>query len=64
VNAGRFHLTLFSGGRPVAHGWWADRGTADTKLVAWVREFAVDEPRLTLVDEETGAELTTWPDET
>jgi hypothetical protein len=63
VNAGRFHLTLFSGGRPVAHGWWGVRSTADAKLVAWIGELAVDEPRLTLVDEETGAVLTTWPDE-
>lgn len=59
----RFHLTLFSGGAPIAHGWWASRATADGKVKAWIRDFPVNEPRLTLVDEETGDVLTTWPDE-
>lgn len=61
----RFHLTLSSGGRPVAHGWWSDRATADRKFVAWIGESGdVDQARIVLVDEETGTVLTTWPDET
>lgn len=60
----RFHLTLFSGGAPIAHGWWASRTTADGKFKAWLGEFPVEDPRLALVDEETGTVLTTWPDET
>ena len=60
----RFHLTLFSGQRPVMHGRWASRATAEAKFTRWIGEHGgVDGARLTLVDEETGTVLTTWPDE-
>ncbi|MFI1485810.1 hypothetical protein [Streptomyces sp. NPDC020747] len=62
ANPERFHLTLFSGGAPIAHGWWASRATADGKFKAWIGEFPVSDPRLTLVDEATGETLTEWPD--
>lgn len=61
----RFHLTLYTGKRPVMHGRWGDRATAEVKFTRWVGEHgSVDGARLTLVDEETGTVLTTWPDET
>lgn len=60
---GRYHLSLLSGGRLVAHGWWASRATADGKFKTWIGEFTVDKPRLVLVDERTGVVLTSWPDE-
>lgn len=61
----RYHLTLYSGARPVMHGRWALQVTADGKFVSWKEEHGnVVGARLTLVDEETGETLTTWPDET
>lgn len=61
----RYHLTLSSGGEPVMQGWWADLATAERKFTRWVGEHGtVTGARITLVDEETGTVLTTWPDET
>jgi hypothetical protein len=51
---GRYHLTLTSDGRPAMHGWWGSETVA-----RWGRPGV----RITLVDEDTGAALTTWPDE-
>ncbi|GGM05776.1 hypothetical protein GCM10010099_22430 [Streptomyces cinereus] len=64
VDDQRFHLTLYAGERPVMHGWWADRATVDRKFTRWIGEHSsIDGARVTLVDEETGTVLTTWPDE-
>lgn len=61
---GRFHLTLAAAGRPVMHGWWESEATARRKWAAWIGEHgSVPGARITLVDEETGTTLTTWPDE-
>lgn len=61
----RFHLTLHTGARPVMHGYWAKRSTADDKFRRWIGEHGnVVGARVTLVDEETGETLTEWPDET
>ncbi|MHC3450730.1 hypothetical protein [Streptomyces prasinus] len=58
----RFHLTLTTAGRPVAHGWWASESTARRKLASWVGEWGdLPDARVTLVDEETGTVLTSWP---
>lgn len=60
---GRFHLTLTTGARPVMHGWWDDRATADRKHAAWKREHgSVDGARITLVDEVEARVLKSWPD--
>lgn len=64
MNDQRYHLTLSSGGRPVAHGWWGSEVIARRKLAAWVGAWGdLPDARLTLDDEETGATLTTWPGE-
>lgn len=61
----RYHLTLSTGPQPVMHGWWGERATADRKFRTWIGEHgSVDGARVTLVDEETGETLTTWPTET
>jgi hypothetical protein len=63
VNPQRFHLTLTSAGRPVAHGWWASEVTARGKFRDWVGEHgALPDARVTLVDEAAGAMLTIWPE--
>lgn len=63
MNAERYHLTLTSRGHRVMQGWWGDRAVAEAKLTRWIGEHGVlPDPRVTLVDEETGAALTTWPD--
>ena len=60
---GRYHLTLTVDGRPVMHGWWGSETTARGKFARWVGEHGQPDARITLVDEETGETLTTWPDE-
>lgn len=63
MNAERFHVTLAFDGRPAMHGWWAVRATADAKFTEWVGDYGRPGVRVTLVDEETGALLTVWPEE-
>ena len=63
MNEGRFHLTLTFDGQPAMHGWWAVRKTADAKTEEWVGDYGRPGVRVTLVDEETGALLTSWPEE-
>jgi NADPH-dependent ferric siderophore reductase len=63
VDVERYHLILATAGRPVMHGWWADRATADRKFTAWIggEHSSVDGARITLIDELDGTVLTTWP---
>ncbi|MEV0220926.1 hypothetical protein [Streptomyces sp. NPDC050704] len=62
MNPNRFHLTLASAGRPVMQGWWALEATARDLLPVWVGSWGtLPDCRVTLVDEETGETLTTWP---
>lgn len=62
MNPERYHLLLTAVGRPVQHGWWGSEATARHKFTAWVGEYGeLPEARVTLVDEETGTVLTTWP---
>lgn len=59
----RYHLTLHADGRPIMHGWWSDRATADRKFRTWIGEHGnVDGARVTLVDEETGQVIHRWPE--
>lgn len=62
MNPARFHLTLFSAGRPIQRGWWADEATARDKFTRWVGSGVAD-ARVVLVDEETGVVLAEWPQE-
>ena len=63
ASPGRYHLTLTAGGRLVQHGWWDSESTARYKFSGWVGEYSgLHGARITLVDEETGETLTTWPD--
>ncbi|MFF0166863.1 hypothetical protein [Streptomyces prasinus] len=60
----RFHLTLTSEGRPVAHGWWGSEAIARGMLPIWIGKWGeLPDARVTLTDEETGTVLTTWPEE-
>jgi hypothetical protein len=60
----RYHLTLTTGGRRALNGWWPDEETARRKAIRWIGEYGnLPDPRVTLVDEETGVVLTEWPDE-
>ncbi|WP_405964869.1 hypothetical protein OG713_35040 [Streptomyces sp. NBC_00723] len=62
MNPARYHLTLTSTGRPVMHGWWASEDTARSQVAVWVGSWGeLPDARIELVDEETGATLTTWP---
>jgi hypothetical protein len=64
VNDERYHLTLAAAGRPMMHGWWGSEATARSMLPVWVGNWGgLPDARVTLVDEETGETLTTWPDE-
>ena len=57
----RYHVTLFSAGRPVQHGWWPLEATARGKFRDWVGSGVAD-ARVMLVDEETGETLAEWPE--
>lgn len=59
----RYHLTLTAAGRTVAQGWWGSEVVARGKFTEWVGDWGRDGARVTLVDEETGETLTTWPEE-
>jgi hypothetical protein len=61
MHPARYHLTLTSAGRPVAHGWWGSEAVARGKFKTWVGDWGRPGARVTLVDEETGAELDSWP---
>ncbi|MFF4845581.1 hypothetical protein [Streptomyces collinus] len=63
TGAGRYHLLLTSGGRPVLHGWWSVEATARDKFRRWVGEYgSMPGARITLTDEDTADVLATWPD--
>jgi hypothetical protein len=59
----RYHLTLTSDGRPAMHGWWGSEAVAREKFTKWVGDCRLPDATVTLVDEDTGETLTTWPDE-
>lgn len=64
MNPGRYHLLLTSDGRPVQHGWWTSEEGARGKFRRWVGKVGNTlAPRVALTDEETGAVLTSWPEE-
>ncbi|KOU62022.1 hypothetical protein ADK57_25585 [Streptomyces sp. MMG1533] len=63
MNPDRFHVTLTSVGRPTMHGWWDSESTARGKVTEWIGLSKGPGARVTLVDEETGTVLTTWPGE-
>lgn len=59
----RYHLTLFAGVRPVMHGYWSARETADRKFRSWIGEHgSVASARVVLVDEVEHRVLASWPD--
>lgn len=58
----RYHVTLFSAGRPVQHGWWSEESTARRKFRDWVGS-GVRDARVLLVDKATGETLAEWPGE-
>lgn len=49
-------------GRAIAQGWWGNEAVARDKFTEWVRDWGRPGARVTLVDEDTGETLTTWPD--
>ncbi|WP_406418479.1 hypothetical protein [Streptomyces sp. NBC_01614] len=58
----RYHLTLTAAGRPAMHGWWGSEGVARAKFTRWIgSRGSVPSARVTLVDEQTGEELDSWP---
>ncbi|MGW3867210.1 LexA family protein [Streptomyces sp. NPDC005047] len=63
TTAGRYHLVLVADGRDTLHGWWPSEPVARSKFSAWVgRHGSRPAATITLIDDETGALLTTWPD--
>jgi hypothetical protein len=65
TNPERYHLLLTLDGRPAMHGWWGSEATARRQFTVWVGERgSMPGVRITLVDEESGETLGSWPDET
>lgn len=62
MNAGRYRVTVTTDGDPLIQGWWDDEEVARRKFASWVGEHGSRAgARVTLVDEETGKQLTEWP---
>jgi hypothetical protein len=59
----RYHLILTSEGRQAMQGWWGSEAVAREKFTKWVGGCRLPDATVTLVDEDTGETLTTWPDE-
>ena len=64
MNPSRYHLTLAVGGRPMMQGWWGSEAVARGKFREWVGGRGQADATVTLVDEDTGATLTRWPEGT
>lgn len=62
MNPGRFHLVLTRDGRAAMHGWWDSETVARDRFRAWVGDWGRPGAAVTLVDEETGDVLTSWPE--
>ncbi|GGV37412.1 hypothetical protein GCM10010293_41220 [Streptomyces griseoflavus] len=58
----RYHVTLVLAGRPALHGWWGSEPIARAQFTGLVGRYGQPGTRITLVDEETGATLTEWPE--
>ncbi|MEU3340450.1 hypothetical protein [Streptomyces sp. NPDC006668] len=59
----RFHLTLSADSRPIMQGWWGREVTARSKFSSWVGSWGRPGTPITLVDEQEGAVLTSWSDD-
>jgi hypothetical protein len=60
----RYHLSLTLDGAPAMQGWWASEATARRQFRGWIGERgSMPGVRITLVDEETGLLLESWPAE-
>jgi hypothetical protein len=58
----RYYLALTAGGRIVLQDWWASEAKARRKFSGWVGEYGhLHGAKITLVDEETGQTLASWP---
>ena len=62
MNPERYHLTLTTAGRPMMQGWWGIETVARARFRDWVGDWGRPGARITLVDEETDAVLTRWPE--
>ncbi|SFH16846.1 hypothetical protein [Streptomyces mirabilis] len=59
----RYHLTLYTGARPVMQGWWGSWDTADGMFTLWIGKHGnVEAARIVLVDEKERRVLGSWPD--
>lgn len=63
MNPNRYHVTLAVDGRPMMQGWWGSEAVARSKFREWVGGRGGVGATVTLVDEETGAVLTAWPED-
>lgn len=63
LRPGRYHLLLAVDGRPAMHGWWNSEATARRQFRQVVGQHGRPGARITLTDDETGTELTSWQDE-
>ncbi|MFG3127303.1 hypothetical protein ACGFZU_06335 [Streptomyces tendae] len=64
MTAGRYRVTVTTGGQPLIQGWWDDETVARRKVASWIGEHGSRSgARVTLTDEETGDVLTEWPEQ-
>jgi hypothetical protein len=57
----RYHLVFAIDGRPTMQGWWADRRTADHKMLSWIGERGSMPGASVTLTAADGRQLATWP---
>ncbi|MGW0294738.1 hypothetical protein [Streptomyces tuirus] len=60
----RFHLVLSAGGKPVMHGWWGRKRTAEHQYLSWIGSWgSIDSARIVLTERADDGErvIASWP---
>ncbi|WP_159038836.1 hypothetical protein [Streptomyces sp. NRRL B-1140] len=66
VDDERFHLILTADGKPVMHGWWGKKPTAEHQYLSWIGSWgSIDGARIVLTERADGGErvLASWPED-
>ncbi|MFF8017044.1 hypothetical protein [Streptomyces sp. NPDC007929] len=51
MDAERFHLPLTAGGKPVMHGWWGKKPTAEHQHLWWIGSWgSIEGARIVLAE--------------
>ncbi|MFD5952023.1 hypothetical protein ACFWAZ_38950 [Streptomyces collinus] len=66
MDAERFHLILTAGGKPVMHGWWGKKSTAEHQYLSWIGSWgSIEGARIVLTERTADGErvLASWSED-